>query len=72
MAQQEFPATAAERTAVADCLERTSTEPALKQMSNCRVVAATPCLDAQDVTTFSLVACHMREQKIWDGCLNDW
>ncbi len=22
--------------------------------------------------TFTIVACHMREQKIWDGYLNQW
>ncbi|MGE3529671.1 MAG: lysozyme inhibitor LprI family protein [Methyloceanibacter sp.] len=71
-AQPEFEPTAEERKAVADCLERVAGEPELKQMSECIGIVAGPCPDASGANTFTIVACHMREQKIWDGYLNEW
>jgi uncharacterized protein YecT (DUF1311 family) len=70
-AQAEFEPTAAERATIA-CIERTAGEPELKQMANCIGLIADPCSDAPGANTFTIVACHMREQKIWDGYLNDW
>lgn len=72
LAQKEFEPTAAERKTIADCLERTAGEPELKQMGECIGLIADPCPDAPGANTFTIVACHMREQKIWDGYLNDW
>ncbi len=72
MAQAEFEPTPAERNSIAQCIARTASERELKQMADCIGVAATPCVDAPDANTFSLVACHMREQKIWDERLNVW
>ena len=71
-AQAEFEPTAAERATIAACIERTAGEPELKQMADCIGIIADPCPDAPGANTFTIVACHMREQKIWDGYLNDW
>ena len=71
-AQAEFEPTSAERATIAACLERTAGEPELKQMSDCIGLIADPCPDAPGANTFTIVACHTREQKIWDGYLNDW
>lgn len=72
LAQAEFEPTAEERKAVADCLERVAGQPELKQMAECIGIVADPCPEAAGANTFTIVACHMREQKIWDGYLNEW
>jgi uncharacterized protein YecT (DUF1311 family) len=71
-AQAEFEPTPDERKAIAACLERVIGQPELKQMAECIGVVADPCPDAPGANTFTIVACHMREQKIWDGYLNQW
>ena len=71
-AEAEFEPTAEERKTIADCLERVAGEPELKQMAECIGIVAVPCPDAPGANTFTIVACHMREQKIWDGYLNQW
>ncbi len=72
LAQAEFEPTTEERKAVADCLERVAGQPELKQMAECIGIVADPCPEASGANTFTIVACHMREQKIWDGYLNEW
>jgi uncharacterized protein YecT (DUF1311 family) len=69
---QDFQPSDAERAKIASCIERTASEPELKQESACIGLIADPCVDAPDATTASLVACHKREQVIWDGYLNQW
>ncbi len=69
-AEAEFEPTPDERKAIAACLERVVGQPELKQMAECIGIVADPCPDAAGVNTFTLVACHLREQKIWDGYLN--
>jgi uncharacterized protein YecT (DUF1311 family) len=69
--QPEFEPTPDERKAIAACLERVIGQPELKQMAECGIVAD-PCPNAPGANTFTIVACHMREQKIWDGYLNQW
>jgi uncharacterized protein YecT (DUF1311 family) len=71
-AQQEFEPTAAERKTIGDCIEKTAGDSELKQMSECIGLVADPCTDAPGANTFSIVACNMREQKIWDDRLNEW
>jgi uncharacterized protein YecT (DUF1311 family) len=71
-AQAEFEPTAAERATIAACIERTAGEAELKQMADCIGLIGDACADAPGANTFTIVACHMREQKIWDGYLNDW
>src|SRR5262245_34691102 len=71
-AQAEFEPTPDERKAIAACLERVIGQPELNQMAECIGVVADPCPDAPGANTFTIVACHMREQKIWDGYLNQW
>lgn len=41
-------------------------------MAECIGIVADPCPNAPGANTFTIVACHMREQKIWDGYLNEW
>lgn len=72
LAQAEFEPTAEERKAIADCLERVAGQSELKQMAACIGIVADPCPEAAGANTFTIVACHMREQKIWDGYLNEW
>ncbi len=62
-AQAEFEPTPDERKAIADCLERVAGQPELKQMAECIGVVAAPCPDAPGANTFTIVACHMREQR---------
>lgn len=69
---QDFQPSDAERAKIASCIERTASEGELKQESDCIGLIADPCVDAPDATTASLVACHKREQVIWDGYLNQW
>ena len=69
-AQETFVPTEAERATISDCIARTASEPELKQMSACIGLVAGPCVEAPDANTFSLVACHRREQAIWDEHLN--
>ena len=71
-AQAEFEPTPDERKAIAACLERVIGQPELKQMAECIGIVADPCPNASGANTFTIVACHMREQKIWDGYLNEW
>ena len=71
-AQAEFEPTPDERKAIAACLERVIGQPELKQMAECIGIVADPCPNAPGANTFTIVACHMREQKIWDGYLNQW
>lgn len=71
-AQAEFEPTSAERATIAACIERSAGESELKQMSACIGLIADPCPEAPGANTFTIVACHMREQKIWDERLNDW
>jgi uncharacterized protein YecT (DUF1311 family) len=71
-AQLEFEPTPDERKAIAACLERVIGQPKLKQMAECIGIVADPCPNAPGANTFTIVACHMREQKIWDGYLNQW
>ena len=71
-AQAEFEPTQDERKAIAACLERVIGQPELKQMAECIGIVADPCPNASGANTFTIVACHMREQKIWDGYLNEW
>jgi uncharacterized protein YecT (DUF1311 family) len=71
LAQAEFEPTAAERATIAACIERVAGVSELKQMAEC-IGAADPCPNAPGANTFTIVACHMREQKIWDGYLDDW
>ena len=33
---------------------------------------ADPCVDAPNANTFTIVACKLREQTIWDNRLNEW
>ncbi|MGV1014340.1 MAG: lysozyme inhibitor LprI family protein [Methyloceanibacter sp.] len=71
-AEEAFAPTAAERATISVCIARTASEPELQQMSACIGLIAGPCVEAPDANTFSLVACHMREQTIWDEYLNTW
>lgn len=71
-AQDAFVPTEAERTKISDCIKRAASETELKQMSACIGLIAGPCVEAPDANTASLVACHKREQSIWDGYLNTW
>jgi uncharacterized protein YecT (DUF1311 family) len=69
---QDFQPSDADRAKIASCIERTASEGELKQESDCIGLIADPCIDAPDATTASLVACHKREQVIWDDYLNKW
>jgi uncharacterized protein YecT (DUF1311 family) len=71
-AQAESEPMPDERKAIAACLERVIGQPELKQMAECIGIVADPCPNAPGANTFTIVACHMREQKIWDGYLNQW
>ena len=71
-AEDPFEPTAAERKIIADCLEQNTGDGELKEMSACIGLVADPCPDAPGANTMTIVACQMREQKIWDGYLNDW
>ena len=62
-AQAEFEPTPDERKAIADCLERVAGQPELKQMAECIGVVAAPWPNAPGANTFTIVACHMREQR---------
>jgi uncharacterized protein YecT (DUF1311 family) len=70
-AQDDEP-TAAERKTIADCLDKNAGDDELKQMSACIGLVADPCPDAPGANTMTIVACQIREQKIWDDDLNDW
>lgn len=72
LAEEPFEPSGQERQQVDACLERNAGEDELKLMSDCIGIIAKACIDAPDATTVSLVACHMREQKIWDARLNAW
>jgi uncharacterized protein YecT (DUF1311 family) len=72
VAQKEFEPTAAERKTIDDCLDKTAGDSELEQMSKCIGPIADPCVDAPGANTFTIVACNMREQTIWDGRLNEW
>ena len=72
VAQKEFEPTAAERKTIGDCIDKTAGDSELEQMSKCIGLIADPCVDAPDANTFTIVACNMREQTIWDDRLNDW
>ncbi len=72
LAEPEFEPAASERKAIADCLEKTAGAPELKQMAACIGIIGDACAEAPGANTVSIVACHMREQKIWDGYLNQW
>jgi uncharacterized protein YecT (DUF1311 family) len=72
LAQKEFEPTAAERKTIGDCIDKTAGDSELEQMSKCIGLVADPCPDAPNANTFTIVACNMREQKIWDERLNDW
>ena len=67
-----FDPTAGERKTIADCLEQNAGADEFKQMSACIGLIADPCPDAPAANTMTIVACQMREEKIWDGYLNDW
>ncbi len=71
-ADPAFDPTAGERKIIADCLEQNAGADELKQMSACIGLIADPCPDAPGANTMTIVACQMREEKIWDGYLNDW
>jgi uncharacterized protein YecT (DUF1311 family) len=71
-AQAEFEPTPDERKAIAACLELVIGQPELKQMAERIGIVADPCPNAPGANTFTIVVCHMREQKIWDGYLNEW
>jgi uncharacterized protein YecT (DUF1311 family) len=68
----DFDPTPADRKAIADCLEQSAGQSALKRMGECIGRVADPCPNAPGATTVSIVACNLREQKIWDEWLNDW
>jgi uncharacterized protein YecT (DUF1311 family) len=70
-ADPDFDPTAAERKTIADCLEQNRGSE-FKEMSACIGLVADPCPDAPGANTMTIVACQMREEKIWDGYLNDW
>ena len=70
-AQDDEP-TAAERKTIADCLDKSAGDDELKQMSACIGLVAHPCPDAPGANTMTIVACQIREQKIWDDYLNGW
>jgi uncharacterized protein YecT (DUF1311 family) len=72
VAQKEFEPTAAERKTIDDCIDKTAGDSELEQMSKCIGLIADPCVDAPGANTFTIVACNMREQTIWDGRLNEW
>jgi uncharacterized protein YecT (DUF1311 family) len=72
LAQKDFEPTDAERKIIAACLADNAGESELVQMSSCIGLVAGPCPDAPGANTFTIVACHMREEKIWDAYLNDW
>jgi uncharacterized protein YecT (DUF1311 family) len=72
VAQKEFEPTAAERKTIDDCIDKTAGDSELEQMSKCIGPIADPCVDAPGANTFTIVACNMREQTIWDGRLNEW
>jgi uncharacterized protein YecT (DUF1311 family) len=72
LAQKEFEPTAAERQTIDDCIDNAAGDSELKQMSQCIGLIADPCVDEPGANTFTIVACNMREQKIWDEKLNDW
>lgn len=71
-AQAEFEPTEAEQKKITDCLADNAGESELAQMSSCIGLIADPCPEAPGANTFTIVACNMREQKIWDERLNDW
>jgi hypothetical protein len=72
LAQKEFEPTATERKTIGDCIDKTAGDSELEQMSKCIGLIADPCVDAPNANTFTIVACNMREQTIWDDRLNDW
>jgi hypothetical protein len=66
LAQKEFEPTAAERQTIDDCIDNAAGDSELKQMSQCIGLIADPCVDEPGANTFTIVACNMREQKIWE------
>ena len=66
-AQKEFEPTAAERRTIGDCIDKTAGDSELEQMSKCIGLVADSCPNAPNSNTFTIVACNMREQKIWEG-----
>ena len=66
LSQPEFEPTPDERKAIAACLERVVGQTDLKQMAECIGIGVEPCPNAPGANTFTIVACHMRQQKIWD------
>ncbi len=62
-AQPEFEPTPDERKAIAACLERVIGQTDLKQMAERIGIGADPCPNAAGANTFTIVACHMREQR---------
>lgn len=72
VAQKEFEPIAAERKTIDDYIDKTAGDSELEQMSKCIGLIADPCVDAPGANTFTIVACNMREQTIWDGRLNEW
>ncbi len=70
LAENDEP-TAAERKTIADCLAA-NTGDEIKAMGACIGLIADPCPDAPGANTMTIVACQMREQKIWDDDLNEW
>jgi hypothetical protein len=59
------------RIVIDDCIDNAAGDSELKQMSQCIGLIADPCVDEPGANTFTIVACNMREQKIWDEKLND-
>ena len=70
-ADPAFDPSASERKTIADCLDQNGADE-LKAMSACIGLIADPCPDAPGANTMTIVACQEREEKIWDGYLNDW
>ncbi len=62
---------AAERKTIADCLA-TNTGDEIKAMAACIGIIGDRCPDEPGANTMTIVACQMREQKIWDDYLNQW
>ena len=70
LAQDDAPS-AAERKMIADCLDKNSGDE-IKAMGACIGLIGDRCPDEPGANTMTIVACQIREQKIWDDYLNEW
>ena len=70
LTQDDEPSTA-ERKTIADCLDKNSGDE-IKAMGACIGLIGDRCPDEPGANTMTIIACQIREQKIWDDYLNDW